>query len=150
MPPLQCTAHFTVHCYINTINCTVHYPVYCNIQGVLLKLPFSIFLSTRSHVNLPNISLSARGYTGILYIEFFLGGGDFSGTPCTLYCTQTSKWLVELAYFLRKAILPASCTFYWTLYIKLHCTFIHCTSHCTWFPVLRAIDSWPYIIHYGI
>ena len=54
-----------------------------HVQGVLLKSPPPLnFLSTRSHVNWPKISLSARDYTGILYFNNLGGGGDFSGTPC--------------------------------------------------------------------
>ena len=58
------------------------------ITGCSAKVAPPKFLSTRSHVNWPKISLSARGYTGILYLEKFRGG-DFSGTPCrSVYCLK--------------------------------------------------------------
>ena len=51
------------------------------LQGVPLKLPPPKFLSTRSHVNWPKISLSARGYIGILYLENLGGGATLADHP---------------------------------------------------------------------
>ena len=54
---------------------------YLTVQGVPLKLPPLNFIRIRCHVNWPAIYRSVRGYTGILYLDNFRGGG-FSGTPC--------------------------------------------------------------------
>ena len=76
--PLYLTVN-SVFCMCTRVTAlSVHY----TLQGVPLKLPPLNFLSTRSHVNWPKIPLSARGHTGILYLDKFRGG-NFSGTPCS-------------------------------------------------------------------
>ena len=52
---------------------------------LLLTGPPLNFLSTKSHVNCSENSLSARGYKGILYLEN-LGGDQLKEAPYTYFC----------------------------------------------------------------